>query len=92
MAKHRLTAVGNIPDSGIAPELAVEMTMAEQYDWHQSWLRRHPVSRRNFLSGTAVAAAAGALGLSAAACSSYLPDAPLAVLCAGRCSLWEGAH
>ena len=79
MAKHRLTAVGNIPDSGIAPELAVEMTMAEQYDWHQSWLRRHPVSRRNFLSGTAVAAAAGALGLSAAACSSYLPDAPLAV-------------
>jgi len=79
VGKQRLTAIGNIPDSGIPAELAVAMTMAEQYDWHQSWLRRNPVSRRNFLGGTAVAAALGALGLSAAACSSSLPDAPLAV-------------
>ena len=74
-----LTTLSNIPDTGIAPELATRMTMAEQYDWHQGWLRRHRVSRRNFLGGSAVAVAVGALGLPAAACSSYLPDAPLEV-------------
>ena len=80
MTKRRMMDVGDVPDTGIPAELAVGMTMAEQYEWHQSWLSRHPVSRRNFLGGAAVAGAVGALGMSAAACSSYLPDAPLAVL------------
>jgi hypothetical protein len=40
------------------------MSMAQQYDRHQGYLRRHRVSRRNFISGSAAAAAVTALGLS----------------------------
>ena len=53
--------------------------MAEQYDWHQSYLRRHRVSRRNFLSGSAAIAAISALGLSPFGSRAYAQDAPLTV-------------
>ena len=59
---NRLTAAGDIPDTGIPPGLASGMTMAEQYDWHQDYLRRHSVSRRNFLRGSAALAAVAAGG------------------------------
>jgi hypothetical protein len=55
------------------------MTMAEQHDWHQSYLRRHRVSRRNFLGGSAAAAAVAALGFSPFGPRAYAQDAPLAV-------------
>ena len=71
-----------IPDTGIPPELAARMTVAEQYDWHRSYLRRHPVSRRSFLRGSAAAAAVAALGVSPFGSRAYAVDAPLAV--AGR--------
>ncbi|MGW4248681.1 twin-arginine translocation signal domain-containing protein, partial [Nocardia sp. NPDC004722] len=38
------------------------MTMDEQYEWHRSFLKRHRVSRRNFLWGSAAAAMAAGLG------------------------------
>ena len=53
--------------------------MAEQYDWHQSYLRRHRVSRRNFLGGSAAIAAISALGLSPFGSRAYAQGAPLAV-------------
>ncbi|MDT5325938.1 MAG: hypothetical protein QOF25_3090 [Mycobacterium sp.] len=55
------------------------MTMVEQYDWHRAHLRRHPVSRRNFLRGSAAAAAVAAVGLSPFGRRAYAQDAPLAV-------------
>jgi len=55
------------------------MTMAEQYEWHQSYLRRHRVSRRNFLRGSAAAAAVAALGVSPFGRRAYAADAPLSV-------------
>ncbi len=75
----RLTAAGDIPDTGIPPAIAAGMTMAEQYEWHQAYLSRHPVSRRNFLRGSAAAAAVAALGLSPFGRRAYAQDAPLAV-------------
>ena len=59
-----LTPAGEIPDTGVPPEIAVGMTIAEQYEWHQAYLRRHRVSRRTFLRGSAAAAAVAALGVS----------------------------
>jgi hypothetical protein len=73
------TKPGEVPDTGIPAEAAAGMTMAEQYDWHQSYLRRHRVSRRNFLGGSAAAAAVAALGLSPFGPRAYAQDAPLAV-------------
>ncbi|WP_199203290.1 metallophosphoesterase [Mycobacterium sp. shizuoka-1] len=58
------------------------MTMAEQYEWHQSFLRRHRVSRRTFLRGSAAAAAVAAAGTSPFGHLAYAQDAPLQV--AGR--------
>src|SRR5690348_6777656 len=55
------------------------MTIAEQYEWHRSYLRRHLVSRRNFLRGSAAAAAVAALGTSPFGRRAYAQDAPLAV-------------
>ncbi len=55
------------------------MTMAEQYDWHQAYLRRHRVSRRNFLRGSAAVAAIAAVGLSPFGRRAYAQDSPLAV-------------
>ena len=55
------------------------MTIAEQYEWHQAYLRRHRVSRRNFLRGSAAAAAVAALGVSPFGRRAYAEDAPLAV-------------
>ena len=55
------------------------MTIAEQYDWHQSYLRRHPVSRRTFLRCSAAAAGVAALGVSPFGRRTYAEDAPLAV-------------
>ncbi|ORB52397.1 phosphoesterase [Mycolicibacterium rhodesiae] len=71
-----------IPDTGIPPALASRMTMAEQYEWHQSYLRARPVSRRNFLRGSAAAAAVAALGAAPFGRRAYAQDAQLAV--AGR--------
>lgn len=69
---------GETVDTGVPAHLAPHMTTAEQYDWHRSFLRRHPVSRRNFLMGSAAAAAA--VGTSSAWSSiAYAQDAPLAV-------------
>ncbi|CAN5514252.1 metallophosphoesterase [soil metagenome] len=69
----------DIPDTGIPPRAAAGMTMAEQYDWHRSYLRRHRVSRRNFLRGSAAAAAVAALGASPFGSRAYAQDAPLSV-------------
>jgi len=74
-----LAAAGEIPDTGIPPALAATMTMAEQYDWHQGYLRRHRVSRRNFLRGSAAVAAIAAVGLSPFGRRAYAQDSPLAV-------------
>ena len=82
MPKNRLTADGEIPDTGLPAALAAELTMAEQFDWHQSYLRRHAVSRRNFLRGSAAAAAVAALGVAPFGRKAYAQDAPLTV--AGR--------
>ncbi|MGB3481014.1 MAG: metallophosphoesterase [Mycobacterium sp.] len=79
MATKRVTAPGEVPDTGIPLESAATMTMAEQYDWHQEYLRRHRVSRRNFLRGSAAAAAVTAVGLSPFGHRAYAQDAPLAV-------------
>jgi hypothetical protein len=76
---NRLTAVNDIPDTGIPPHAAVRMTMSEQHEWHQSYLRRHRVSRRNFLRGSAAAAAVAAVGVSPFGRRAYADDAPLAV-------------
>jgi hypothetical protein len=76
---NRLTAAGDVPDTGIPPVLAARMTIAEQYDWHQAYLRRHRVSRRNFLCGSAAVAAAATLGFSPFGRRAYAQDAPLAV-------------
>ena len=74
-----LTAAGEIPDTGIPPALAAGMTMAEQYEWHQAYLRRHRVSRRNFLRGSVAMAAVAAVGVSPFGRRAYAQDAPLAV-------------
>ncbi|WP_040812984.1 metallophosphoesterase, partial [Nocardia concava] len=82
MATNRLNPSGDIPDTGIPEALAATMTMAEQYEWHRGYLRKRPVSRRNFLRGSAAAAAVGAAGLSPFAKRAYAEDAQLGV--AGR--------
>lgn len=78
-ADERLNPDGDIPDTGLPRELAARMTMAEQYEWHRSYLRRHPVSRRNFLFGSAAAAAIGAVGISPFGARAYAQEAPLTV-------------
>ncbi|MCV7015325.1 metallophosphoesterase [Mycolicibacterium madagascariense] len=55
------------------------MTMAEQYDWHRDNLRRHRVTRRSFLAGSAAAAAVAAVGVSPFGRRAYAQDAPLSV-------------
>lgn len=79
MDANRLNPEGDIPDTGIPSALAAGMTMAEQYDWHQSYLHRHRVSRRNFLSGSAAAAAVAVLGAGPFGARAYAQDAPLTV-------------
>ncbi|WP_051053621.1 metallophosphoesterase [Mycolicibacterium chubuense] len=59
--------------------MAAEMSMAEQYDWHRSYLHRHPVSRRNFLLGSAALAGVAAAGVSPFGRRAYAQDAPLTV-------------
>ncbi|HTI74341.1 MAG TPA: metallophosphoesterase [Mycobacterium sp.] len=81
--QHRLvpinSAPGDIPDTGIPAHIAARSTIAEQYEWHQGYLRRHRVSRRNFLRGSAAVAAVAALGASPFGRRAYAQDAPLAV-------------
>jgi hypothetical protein len=79
VVENRLNPEGDIPDTGIPPALAAGMTMAEQYDWHRSYLRRHRMSRRNFLSGSAAAAAVAVFGGGPFAARAYANDAPLTV-------------
>ena len=74
-----MTGAGDIPDTGVPAALAAEMSIAEQYEWHQRYLRRHPLSRRNFLRGSAALAAVGAVGMSPFGRRAYAQDAPLAV-------------
>lgn len=66
MRLQQLTQLGEIPDCGIPARLATTMTMAEQHQWLRSYLRRRPVSRRNFLLGSAAALAATAAGCATA--------------------------
>jgi 3',5'-cyclic AMP phosphodiesterase CpdA len=73
------TADAEIPDTGIPATLAAGLTMAEQYEWHQTYLRRHRVSRRHFLRGSAALAAVSAVGVSPFGHRAYAQDAPLAV-------------
>ncbi|WP_067562192.1 metallophosphoesterase [Nocardia acidivorans] len=77
-----LNPAGDVPDTGIPAHLAATMTMAEQYEWHRAYLRRHSVSRRNFLRGAAAAAAVATAGASPFAARAYADDAQLGV--AGR--------
>lgn len=55
------------------------MTMAEQYDWHRAHLRRHEVSRRNFLRGSAAVGAVAGLGVSPFGALAYAEGSPLGV-------------
>jgi hypothetical protein len=73
------SANADFPGTGIGRKATVGMTMAEHYEWHQAYLRRHRVSRRNFLYGSAAAAAVAALGWSPFGRRAYAQDAPLAV-------------
>ncbi|MCM6775664.1 metallophosphoesterase [Nocardia sp. CDC159] len=82
MPSNRLNPAGDVPDTGIPEQVAATTTMAEQYEWHRAHLRRHPVSRRNFLRGSAAAAAVAAAGVSPFGTRAYAEDARLAV--AGR--------
>lgn len=69
----------DIPDTGIPGDIAAGMSMAERYEWHQSFLRRHRVSRRNFLRGSAAAAATAAAGVSPFGHLAYAQDARVTV-------------
>ncbi|MEG8182560.1 twin-arginine translocation signal domain-containing protein [Nocardia terpenica] len=82
MPSIRLNPPGDVPDTGIPEPLAAAMTMAEQHEWHREYLRRRAVTRRNFLRGSAAAAAVAAVGTSPFAGRAYADDAGLAV--AGR--------
>jgi hypothetical protein len=79
MDESRRDAGAHIPDTGIPGDVADGMTMAEQYDWHRAYLRRHRVSRRNFLYGSAAAAALAAVGGSPFGERAYAQDSPLTV-------------
>ncbi|MEZ0053674.1 hypothetical protein ABIA30_004707 [Mycobacterium sp. MAA66] len=79
MPMNPLAADGEIPETGIPTAVASGLTMAEQYDWHQSYLRRHRVSRRNFLRGSAAAAAVAALGVSPFGRRAYAEGTQLGV-------------
>lgn len=68
-----------IPNTGIPEALAARMTMAEQHEWHQAYLRRRPVSRRNFLRGSAALAAVAAAGVAPSGLRAYAEDAPLTI-------------
>ncbi|MCX4092262.1 metallophosphoesterase [Nocardia sp. alder85J] len=79
MPSDRLTSAGEIPDTGIPSALATRMTMAEQHEWHRGYLRRRSVSRRNFLRGSAAAAAVAALGVTPFGKRAYADDGQLLV-------------
>ncbi|GAB2667522.1 metallophosphoesterase [Gordonia jinhuaensis] len=70
---------GETPDTGIPRSVAADMTIAERFEWHRSFLKRHPVSRRNFLAGSAAVAAAAGLGNASFGATAYAADAPLKV-------------
>ncbi|MEX3759140.1 metallophosphoesterase [Mycobacteroides abscessus] len=82
MSRNPLNPAGETPDMGIPQSIAGSMSMAEQYEWHRGYLRRHAVSRRNFLRGSAAAAAVAALGVSPFGRRAYADEAQLGV--AGR--------
>jgi Calcineurin-like phosphoesterase len=69
-----LNPPGETPDVGVPAALAAEMTVAEQHDWLQGFLRARVVSRRAALRGAATAAAGlglvGGLSSVLAACGS----------------------
>lgn len=64
---------GEVPHAGVPAHLAAQMTIAEQQDWITAYLRRHEVSRRTALKGTAAALAA--LGVSANPWARYMARA-----------------
>jgi hypothetical protein len=76
---NRLSASGEYPDTGIPETVAAALTMDEQYDWHRAYLRRHRVSRRNFLWGSAAAVAVAAVGISPFGARAYAEDVAVAV-------------
>jgi hypothetical protein len=68
--------------SGVPAQLARDMTIAEQHDWLQTFLRRRPVSRRGLLLGGLAGAGAATLGTTPfgrAAYAATTADAPLLV-------------
>ncbi|MBT0566512.1 metallophosphoesterase [Williamsia sp. CHRR-6] len=79
MNESRANPAGETVDTGIPRSVAASMTTAEQYDWHQSNLRKHAVTRRNFLYGSAAVAAAAGMGNLAWSGIAYAADAPIAV-------------
>ncbi|MFE9323314.1 metallophosphoesterase [Nocardia sp. NPDC052278] len=79
MPSNPMNPAGDLPDTGIPAANAAHMTMDEQHEWHRNYLRRHAVSRRNVLRGTAAAAAVAAVGASPFGRRAYAEDAQLAV-------------
>ncbi|KPM51105.1 phosphoesterase [Frankia sp. R43] len=73
---------GEVVASGVPANLAEDMTIAEQHEWLQTYLRRRPVSRRGLLlGGLAGAGAASLLGtpFGRAAYAATNTDSPLVI-------------
>ncbi|KQU36041.1 MULTISPECIES: metallophosphoesterase family protein [unclassified Rhodococcus (in: high G+C Gram-positive bacteria)] len=79
MVENALNPAGEIVDTGVPAHIAANASIAEQHDWHLSNLRRHRVSRRNFLVGAAAVAAAAGVGNPGWNRVAYAQDAPLTV-------------
>ncbi len=68
--------------SGVPANIAQDMTIAEQHEWLQTFLRRRPVSRRGLLVGGLAGAGAATLGTTPfgrAAYAATAADSPLLV-------------
>ncbi|WP_261557389.1 metallophosphoesterase [Frankia tisae] len=68
--------------SGVPANIAQDMTIAEQHEWLQTFLRRRPVSRRGMLLGGLAGAGAATLGTTPfgrAAYAATAADSPLLV-------------
>lgn len=57
--RHARNPRGQTPDVGVPPELADNLTVAEQHDWIRRFLSERPVSRRAALRGAGVVTALG---------------------------------
>jgi hypothetical protein len=57
--RHAKNPRGLTPDVGVPPELAEQLTVAEQHDWIRRFLTERPVSRRAALRGAGAVTALG---------------------------------